>query len=258
MTAACHRFPPDAYGPLLESETERFITAVSESEWDGPVPACPGWTVAGLIEHVGGLHRWAEAHVRLLSQRRVRAGELDLQTPENLAAAASWLRAGVSQLVQTLRAADPDATVWTWGSDQRARFWGRRMLFETTVHCADIELARGRVPQIDPAVAVDGVDEFLDNLPHAHYFAPKVQELRGTGERIYLHARDAETEWMIQLTPGGFTWDHSSGGGANSAIEAEAAELLLFLYGRRRADEHQLDVSGDPRLIQWWSDNSAI
>ncbi len=162
MTAACHRFPPDAYGPLLESETEHFITAVSESEWDGPVPACPGWTVAGLIEHVGGLHRWAEAHVRLLSQRPVRAGELDLQTPENLAAAASWLRAGVSQLVQTLRAADPDATVWAWGSDKRTRFWGRRMLFETTVHRADIELARGRAPQIDLAVAVDGVDEFLE------------------------------------------------------------------------------------------------
>ncbi|SCK59943.1 TIGR03083 family protein [Streptomyces sp. SceaMP-e96] len=69
-------------------------------------------------------------------------------------------------------ATDPDAPMWAWGVDQHARFWMRRMLFETLVHRTDAERAVGRRPVIDPALATDGVDEFLANLPFATSFAP--------------------------------------------------------------------------------------
>jgi hypothetical protein len=48
-------------------------------------------------------------------------------------------------------------------------------------------------------VAVDGIDEFLDNLPYAATFAPGVQHLRGTGQRMRLSCSDREVFWTITL-----------------------------------------------------------
>jgi hypothetical protein len=73
--------------------------------------------------------------------------------------------------------------VWAWGPDQHARFWSRRMLYETVVHHSDAELALGREPVIDRAVAVAGVDEFLENLPSASVWAPRVATCVATAKR---------------------------------------------------------------------------
>ena len=97
----------------------------------------------------------------------------------------------VDMLIATLEVNDPDKDLWAWGSDKKARFWGRRMLFETTIHRADIELALGRDPTVETATALDGIDEFLDNLPHASYFAPDVNKLRNDGVVLRLRAGDA-------------------------------------------------------------------
>ncbi len=58
------------------------------------------------------------------------------------------------------------------------------MLHETTMYRCDGQLALGAPPTIEPAVAVDGIDEFLDNLPYAVTFAPGVRNLRGDGQRL--------------------------------------------------------------------------
>ncbi|MDQ3939863.1 MAG: maleylpyruvate isomerase family mycothiol-dependent enzyme, partial [Actinomycetota bacterium] len=168
-----------------------------------------------------------------------------------------WLQDGFGKLISTLSSADPAAEVWTWGSDKHVRFWARRMLHETTVHRADLELAAGEAPELDAAASVDGIDEFLDNLPHAAYFAPNVENLRGSGEVLAMRASDHDVGWTIRLTTDGFVWQHDRDD-ADVDIAGRAADLLLFVYGRKDATADGLDVTGDEKLLERWTSNSSI
>ncbi len=258
MTAVCHRFPYLTYCDLLEREVDRFIDVVQSSDPTAGVVTCPGWTVSQLVDHVGGLHRWASAHVRRLSPRRVRARELELGTPSDPSGYPQWIRDGIRDLNDALRAADPDADVWAWGSDKHVRFWGRRMLFETTIHRADLEISSGGVPEIEPGVAFDGIDEFLDNLPHATYFAPNVEQLRGSGEHIRLRAADPACSWTIELLPDSFSWNHSDDPDGDASVAGPPGALLLYVYGRHDLSSPQLNAAGDRALLERWGANSAI
>lgn len=178
------------------TEAGRFADVVDGADLDAAIPTCPEWKLVDLVGHLGGVHRWAGQMVRDRAQERLRGREVERDLAEGATPEAEWIRAGVERVLPWLRAADPDADMWAWGADKHARFWPRRMLHESTVHRADAEFAVGREPDIDPAVAVDGVDEFLDNLPHAAYFAPAVTELKGDGDRIVWRAEDAGERWQ--------------------------------------------------------------
>src|SRR5439155_20125151 len=107
-------------------------------------------------------------------------------------------------------------------------------------------------PVIDPGAAVAGVDEFLDNLPHAEYFAPNVAKLRGDGETIALRCDAAA--WTIRLEPDAFTWSHGKAA-ATVVVESSATDLDLFVWGRRNiADADWISVSVDLELVRRWID----
>jgi uncharacterized protein (TIGR03083 family) len=257
MARSCHAWDQARYCDAVAVEIARFADVVRRADPTTPVPTCPDWTIAELVKHTGTIHRWAERMVRERAQRRLGWRELDLGLPKDKASYPDWLATGAGLLPPTFRAADPDASMWAWGADQHARFWPRRMLHETTVHRADAELALGREPAIDPATAVDGVDEFLDNLPHAAYFAPNVTKLRGNGERLRFECTDVDGDWLIRLDPERFEWEHARGD-ADAVVRGPAADLLLLAYGRRRPDEARFERSGDTALLAHWLENSAI
>ncbi|MHB8621476.1 MAG: maleylpyruvate isomerase family mycothiol-dependent enzyme [Chloroflexota bacterium] len=243
------------------AEIARFAEVVRGVDLAVGVPTCPGWTLAKLIKHAGSIHRWAERMVRERTAERIDPRQVDLGLPAATAGYPDWLAAGAPPLLATLRTVDPETPMWAWGADQHARFWARRMLHETTIHRADAELALGRAPSIDPAVAVDGIDELLDNLPGAAYFAPRVAELRGSGESLHFHCTDgnlgAAGEWTIRLGADGFTWTHEHGKAA-VAVRASAGELELLLYGRLRADDPRFQRFGDEAPLSRWLENSAL
>ncbi|HET7483007.1 MAG TPA: maleylpyruvate isomerase family mycothiol-dependent enzyme, partial [Actinomycetota bacterium] len=151
-------------------------------------------------------------------------------------------------------AADPEAPAWVWGSDKHTRFWSRRMVFETAIHRVDAEIALGVEPAVDPALSIDGIDEFLDNLPFASYFAPRVDLLRGTGERLRFVATDAGVEWTLTFSPEALEWDHSNDGDAHATVSGTASDLLLYVYGR----SDRVAQSGDEAVLTLWRENSAI
>lgn len=256
-THSCHRRDHLDYCDAVAAEVQRFAGVVAGCDPAAPVPSCPGWTIADLVRHVGGLHRWATAMVRDLVPERLSTRTLALAPPEDPADWPGWLRTGGDQLVATLTSADPDAVMWSWGSDKRVRFWGRRMLHETAVHRVDAELACGRHGAVDPADAVDAIDELLDNLPHASYFRPAVDELRGTGQTIGLHATDEGVRWRIRLLADRFEWDHA-GDAAHVGVAAPAGELLLLLYARSGGDADAAEVTGDRALLDGWLAKSAL
>ena len=106
------------------------------------------------------------------------------------------------------------------------------MLHETTVHRADVELAAGLVPDVDPVVAADGIEEFLANLPTARRPSEHLASLPA-GASLHLHATDADGEWLIRIAGdgGGVEWSRGHAK-ATTAVRGPVAELLLFTYGR--------------------------
>jgi hypothetical protein len=131
------------------------------------------------------------------------------------------------------------------------------MLHETTVHRADAELALGRDPFIDGDIAADGIDELLDNLPCAAYFAPNVAALRGDGESMQLEATDADVRWLVRLEPDGFTWKRQRAD-ASVSVHGTVADLLLLLYRRLPVADARFVCAGDIAVLTRWLASSAL
>jgi uncharacterized protein (TIGR03083 family) len=259
MINTCHTGRHANYCDAVSLEIERIVDAVTGVDPATPVPTCPDWTVADLIEHVGGIHRWAERMVREQTPVRIPSRLIDLNLPPGKAEYPAWLAAGGPVLVDTLRQADPDASMWAWGADQHTRFWSRRMVFETAVHRTDAEQAVGRAASIDTNVAVDGIDELLDNLPCAARFAPNVTELRGDGESLRFLAADTGHGWLIELHPDGFSWRHdTSAVPASVGLHGSAADLFMLLWRRLPLRSPQFELSGDAAVLTHWLDKSAL
>ena len=249
----------DAFN-LLDGEIRRIAELAADTDMGTDIPGCPGWDLAGLIDHLAQVHLRSTRMVRELATERVDLRTIDPGRPADWSEVPAWfLRIG-ADLIAVLRAADPDAPMYSWGKDKHVRFWIRRMLNETTIHRMDAEAAAGVESRIDPAVAVDVIDELLDLLPYAEYFRPEVRELHGDGETIHLHATDLDGtglpgEWLITLEPHGFRWSRAHVKGA-VAVRGSVRDLVQFVYGRRQ--QSQLEVFGDLSLLAHWSAHSAL
>jgi uncharacterized protein (TIGR03083 family) len=232
------------YCDALEREAARFVSAAGAADPATPLPTCPEWTLSDLVAHVGFLYRWSRHHV--LSRARTRVAPADVGG-QPAAGDVEWVAAGVPPMLDTFRTHDPDDRVWGWGADRHARFWPRRMLFETVIHRADAEVGRGVSPEVDTDLAVDGIDELLANFAHAGYFAPGLAELRGGGESLGLVAEDAGESWRLRLVDAGYAWDWGPAG-KTATVRGTAADLLLLVYGRAALDGTRFTVDGDD---QW-------
>jgi uncharacterized protein (TIGR03083 family) len=261
-SSRCHPIAVAEALELLDGEIRRMARLAMTVDPATPVPGCPGWDFAQLLEHTGRTHRWiarivGERHLTRLDPRTVELG-----LPAEWADRPGWFTRGGDLLVETLSAVDPETPMYSWAGDPHARFWVRRALAETTIHRVDAEAANGVTGSIDLPVAADLIDEFLEVLPYAKPFRPKVRDLHGDGETIHLHATDPTVleppgEWLITLEPHGFRWSHAHIRGA-AAVRGTAQDLALFLYGRKKVDEPGLESIGDESLLAHWSAKAVL
>ncbi|MEU3356311.1 maleylpyruvate isomerase family mycothiol-dependent enzyme [Streptomyces sp. NPDC037389] len=254
---------PAAHRDAIAAESARFVEVVRDARLSTLVPGCPGWTLTDLVRHTGSVQRWFSVLLRRLVQEPPRSREVELHLPEHEDGYADWLAASAAEAASTFAVTDPDAPMWAWGADQHARFWMRRMLFETLVHRSDAELALGRRPSIDRGLAADGVDEFLVNLPFAAFFAPTTAALRGNGETLRFRCTDTDGDWLVRLRPDDFGVEQGPGGteataSADATVEGAAADLLLLLYGRLDRNAEAFQVTGNEELLTRWFTNSAF
>lgn len=145
---------PERYLQLLDADSAR-LAEVAARGLDADVPPCPEWTVRDLLQHI--------AVVYLHKVEALRTGRrpdpwpppgLDERDPHELFADAR------RSLLAELSDHDVDEPSWTWWPpDQTAGFWYRRMAQETVIHRVDAELSHDVVTAVDPALAVDGVDD---------------------------------------------------------------------------------------------------
>lgn len=253
---------PAVHRAAVATETARFVAVLDGADLSVPVPGCPGWTLVDLVGHTGNVQRMFSGLLRRRVQEPPRSREVDWQLPTDGTddrGWADWLAASAAEAADAFAGIDPDAAMWAWGVDQHARFWMRRMLFETLVHRTDAERALDLRAVVDPVLAADGVDEFLVNLPFAASFAPKVAHLRGNGETLRFRCTDTAGDWLVRLGPDGFGLaPQAEAGSADAGVEAPAADLLLLLYGRLDRDADTVDTAGDEELLARWFANSAF
>lgn len=230
----------------VPAEATALARAARTAGPDAVVPAVPEWTMAKLVKHVGTTHRWAAANVAA-GGARVTPRDLDLALPADPSGYPDWFESGAGDLVAVLRAADPDAPAWSWAAGQTAGFWARRMAHETAVHRWDAESAPGTQTPIPTALAVDGIDERLENLvPSMEFNEAGAAVLGGAGESIHLHATDVDGEWLLRFGPDGFSYsrEHAKG---DLAVRGPASDLLLVLLGRRGLEG--LETFGDAGVL---------
>ncbi|SEE21672.1 TIGR03083 family protein [Streptomyces sp. 2224.1] len=253
---------PAAHRAAVAAETARFVAALDGAQLSLPVPGCPGWTLLDLVRHTGSVQRWFSLLLRQRIQEPPRSRDVELELPADDTGWADWLTAGAALAAEAFAETDPDAPMWAWGADHHARFWVRRMLFETLVHRTDAERAVGARTVIDPVLAADGVDEFLVNLPFATSFAPRVAHLRGNGETLRFRCTDTTGDWLVRLRPDGFEVAPQSGdaaaGPTDAVVQGAAADLLLLVYGRQARGTASVEQTGDAELLARWFTHSAF
>ncbi|HEY3501556.1 MAG TPA: maleylpyruvate isomerase family mycothiol-dependent enzyme [Actinocatenispora sp.] len=227
-----------------------YVATVADADPTTPVPTCPQWTLADLSRHHGTTYRWIDHLVRTGAQARIWSRDVPLELPDDPAELPAWVAAGAERVLATLRATDPDTPLWTWGAGRTARFWPRRALFEAVVHRADADIALGRTPRIAADVAADGIEEFLLNLPHAAWIAPRLAGAGRDGDSILLRPNGSDSGWRIACTDGWFEWDRGDAGTVE--VTGSPGDLLLLTYGRIAADDPRLTVTGTASVLDGW------
>lgn len=245
---------------VLTDQTELLRSVVRSADPAAPVPTCPGWTIGALVRHLSGGQRWAAELVTTRAAEPpddafvrdvVRDAE---QSPAELDAE---LGEGSLALAAALREAGPDAPLWTPFGHGTAAFVARRFAHEAAVHRADATLAAGTPYELDPEVAADAIDEWLElgSLPRMLESFPQRRALLGPGRTVHLHATDTpaglDAEWVVDLTGAVPTWRRAHEKSA-VAVRGPLTDLLLLVYRRRRVEETGAEVFGDRDLLDSW------
>ncbi|TPQ19836.1 maleylpyruvate isomerase family mycothiol-dependent enzyme [Streptomyces sporangiiformans] len=260
----------ERYCDEIVAQTDLLRQHLTGADLAVTVPTCPEWTLRELAEHVGRAHRWVEHIVRTRATEEVPESKaFGFEGPKDtdpgvLAALDAWLAEGATQVAGTLRAAGPDAGAWTWAWERTAGFWARRMTLETVIHRADVAIAARTRYEVAPDLAADAIDEWLQIVRFVQEAMPQdsdVQELRGSGRSIHLHATDADpglnAEWLIELDDKGLDWrrGHEK---ATVALRGPLTEVLLGFYRRLPLDGGQLEIRGERELLEFWLERATF
>jgi uncharacterized protein (TIGR03083 family) len=227
----------------IRRESDLFYATADGAEPTLAVPSCPGWNIADLTWHLGGVHWfWATA----IENRATDPAQIEKETParpSEYAKLIAWGRSQAERMIQILEATGDDVPVWTWAldeSDHSSGFIRRHQVQEAAVHRWDIQTAAMLVPSpIAQDAASDSIDEFLSiSLP----WCIRVDKpLSGT---VHIHCTDTQGEWFVH-GDGRVERVHAKG---DVAIRGAASDILLALY--KRIPIVKIEIIGDTQLAR--------
>jgi uncharacterized protein (TIGR03083 family) len=237
----------DWYLEHLLSDLDRFAAAVRRGPLDAAISGCPGWDLRRLTAHQGVIHRWAR-HCAANAAPPESRDEYEPDADLDADALAAWLVEGGRALVDVLGTIDLDGPTWhPFPVPKLGRLWPRRQAQETSVHRWDAEHAIGDASPIDPALASDGIDEYLNIVMRRLVTRESVTLPAGS---LHLHCTDTHGEWLVSLDEEyQLTRAHAKGAAALRG-PAEALQLRLWNRDTDRADE--LSPVGDESVLEAW------
>ncbi len=230
----------------LRAALVAFVRYADRAGLDAPVLTTPDWTVRQLIAHQGMVHRWAAANVR--------GEECDPEALERqgltVADPVEWLGDGAIEVVQAISEApeDLEALVFLLDAPPARRFWARRQCHETTIHAVDaLSAALGRYPTaadtwIDPALALDGIDELLTGFvtrPRARLRSDEPVRIAVLPDDL---PTDAQRGWLVHVCTEPVVTERLAGSEAverarKADVVLEGGAVALYLTLWNRSDE---------------------
>ncbi|TDO69024.1 uncharacterized protein (TIGR03083 family) [Kribbella sp. VKM Ac-2571] len=248
---------------LIVEQAELLAGHLSEGKDLGTsVPSCPGWNVGQLVRHVGGAHREATAIARTgeappddeFRDPTHWYADTSECTDEAVSELAEWIVDGARELAETLRTVGPDVPIRMPIDEPTTRFTARRMAHETVMHRADAALALGVAYELDPEVATDGIDEWMElgALPLHFEVHPWMRELLAPGRTLKFAA--PEQSWVVDLTGDAIRWRHSAEPTAVT-VRGSVNDVLLYLYKRR---DEMIEVDGDKELLEYYRERVSF
>jgi uncharacterized protein (TIGR03083 family) len=252
MEIAEHIGAVAAHGPAL-------LAAGQSAGLAAGVPACPGWTVADLLAHIGGVHRWAASYVASGREREATAEEAApcFSVPPGEPVTV-WARHGYERLLQALEQAPADLACWTFlPAPSSLAFWARRQAHETAVHRVDAEAAAGRVAHLEADFAADGVDELL-----CGFFSRPRRPAATKPMVLAVEALDAPGRWRVTMGPEGIKAERGSGGAdgppPDGRLRGPAQDLYLLLWNRLTLEATGAEMDGDPAVLALWQQRARV
>jgi uncharacterized protein (TIGR03083 family) len=240
---------PDRYLELLVADAQR-LAAVADGHLDDPVPPCPGWTVADVVQHTGEVYLHKVACIQL--GRRPLDSEYE-HGPGEGQDLLEWFGSALSRLLAELTSREPASAAYTWyPPEQNVAFWIRRMAQETVVHRVDAESASGQVTAAPDDLAVDGIDEVLDLFVSFAIGEDPEEDLAAYLGRSLL-VRTGASAWRVRVDetdPAHRIPVERGAGPAQATVSGEPSELLLWLWGRR--PDTAVTSHGDPAAVAAW------
>ena len=253
----------------IRDHAERLAADARAAGDQAPVPTCPGWSVADLVEHVGQTLHWVSEIVedRITDPSQLPTEEAPLPTePDDWPA---WLSAAAARATAACSDEAMDAAVFNPAGDDRsgARFWLSSLLNETVVHGADAAAAAETRYDVDADIAAELVTNHLMMLTSPGWAAQRPESadaISGSGETLHWHATDQPSlgeagEWFIERRPDGARWHHGHDT-ADVTVQGPASSLLLVLTRRRPISTElndSLDVTGEIDLLTHWVEHTA-
>jgi uncharacterized protein (TIGR03083 family) len=239
----------DDYLAQIDDRSAALRSAVAAApSLSGRVPGCPDWTLADLVEHLGGVQMFWAVVVSSADASGPPADKTDFESPADDLVA--WSEAATRQLLDALRAAGPSSPAWAWwgasGAPLNASAVARHQVQEAAVHAHDAQEAAGAAAPLPTPVAVDGVAEFL-SVPLA-----SLGPWPGSPVRIAFAASDGPTH-VVDLSSSGVAVDPPEPGPAALTVHGSAGELVLGLYDRIPLESLRLegDASLAGQLRNW-------
>jgi uncharacterized protein (TIGR03083 family) len=238
--------PSDRSGWLDFSEYIRLVAAdaarlreVASTGLEPPVPSCPGWNVADVVQHT------ADVYLHKVACTTLQRNPDPWPPPEHSERAPLELfDEATAELLAMFAAhgpADPSHT-W-WPPEQTVGFWMRRMALETAVHRVDVELAHEVVTPVDSALALDGIDELLVAMLAGDEWAE-----HGTAEPVDAVVRisSAGRSWTVLLDAERVDVVEGATGDVAVEVAGEPDAVFVWLWGR--GGHEGLALAGDEEV----------
>ena len=229
----------------------RELLAIAQADWSRLIPACPGWTAADLVGHMGAILGWMARIVTTGEPVPRRERETP---PADHEALAAWYATHLDRTLRILATADADASAWTFSSlgDRRVGWWRRRLAVELAIHRWDIQQAAssgstGTLRPLDGTIAAAGIEEFLTEFLPGLLAQPDIEGITGS---LHLHATDGNSEWWVNLDDKERAVAVAGHRKADTAIRASRSDLLLWLTNRQ--GPAALDIQGQQDVPARW------